>query len=273
LHAKLLILTHGFRPTESQETASADRPEKSIGAVQNTHTDPTTGNPERRRHAPSPTPPNLAARRLALSVALIPHLPPPHLRRSLLAQSTPCRRIPAPPSASAESLWASLPTWQELADEAQAAAVFFFSPAPRDAPGRSPGTCRRHHRREAAPRALLGQSLLPLILRIYVFNFGSAHAWLTPAPCDSIPSRLSRARGHGDDRRKRPGHESPRSLRRCRGTSWPLQAGRPVPSRPQKGTFFPALPLCRSSRRLILAPPSVHRLILTYTSATLQLYP
>jgi hypothetical protein len=95
---------------------------------------------------PSPTPPNLAARRLALSVALIPHLPPPHLRRSLLARFTPCRRIPAPPS-----LWASLPTWQELADEAQAAAVFFFSPASRDAPGRSPGTCRRHHRREAAP--------------------------------------------------------------------------------------------------------------------------
>jgi hypothetical protein len=65
-------------------------------------------------------------------------------------------RIPAPPSATAESLWANLPTWhpgrrcfgKNSPDEAPAAAVFFLSAASSDAHGWSLGTCRRHHRRE-----------------------------------------------------------------------------------------------------------------------------
>jgi hypothetical protein len=115
--------------------------EKSIGAVQNTHTRriqrPETQKGEGTHPVQVPTHPTWQP------VALIPHLPPAPAPPDSLPDAA---FDPAPPSA----------TWHPVRrcfgknspDEPPAAAVFFLSAASSDAHGWSPGTCRRHHRTE-----------------------------------------------------------------------------------------------------------------------------
>jgi hypothetical protein len=127
-----------------------------------------------------------------------------------------------------------------------------------DAPGRSPGTCRRHHREVfTAPPHLELSSVSPssLILRVFVFNCGSTHAWVTPLLFDSEQVQEG---GHGED-----GENGLVAMNRWRhdvavrylgmddaqgeeGTFWPRRVGHVVPSGApdgalQKGTFSPYL--------------------------------
>jgi hypothetical protein len=140
------------------------------------------------------------------------------------------------------TIWATAP----------AAAVFCLSVASRAAPGRSPGghLPPTPHRGLHRPSHLEFSSVSPssLILRVFVFNWGCAHAWVIRLRFYAGQIQES---GHGEDGawcrwRCCPGDGNGRCTRGGRqGAFWQRRIGHSVPSEApddalQKVTFSPA---------------------------------